>query len=188
MFHQMSTMKTLWKTVKARTTTTPPKAPNQMGGELGDPRSTSTVAIPDTDGHPIETNATYGSKEQKPERRHGRDPLHPAQCEVEQGVTPDILHPSPGVPRENPGSVEQSGVFAGLSSRRSRVQIPSFPLTEIDRSRLRGQVAQLVERRSEKPEVDGSTPSLTTTTQYEDGPDSKSGPSSRIKNHGVKDS
>ena len=62
-----------------------------------------------------------------------------------------------------PGSVEQSGVFVGLSSRRSRVQIPSFPLTEAPPGfGLGGQVAQSVERRSEKPEVDGSTPSLTT--------------------------
>src|SRR5690606_11701759 len=71
---------------------------------------------------------------------------------------------SVGVPAESPGGVEQSGVFAGLSSRRSRVQIPSSPPTEELRTSLRygGQVAQLVERRSEKPEVDGSTPSLTT--------------------------
>ena len=63
-----------------------------------------------------------------------------------------------------PGSVEQSGVFVGLSSRRSRVQIPSFPPTESPPGfGLGGQVAQSVERRSEKPEVDGSTPSLTTT-------------------------
>jgi hypothetical protein len=36
------------------------------------------------------------------------------------------------------------------------------PANRICKDRLNGQVAQSVERRSEKPEVDGSTPSLTT--------------------------
>ena len=61
----------------------------------------------------------------------------------------------------------KSGVHAGLSSRRSRVQIPSLPPHHTPGHQsgreVQGQVAQLVERWSEKPEVDGSTPSLTTT-------------------------
>lgn len=76
----------------------------------------------------------------------------------------EIYFPGPTLVGATPGSVEQSGVFVGLSSRRSRVQIPSFPPTESPPGfGLGGQVAQSVERRSEKPEVDGSTPSLTTT-------------------------
>ena len=59
------------------------------------------------------------------------------------------------------------GVHAGLSSRRSRVQIPSSPpLPDHKIGEVRGQIAQSVERRSEKAEVDGSTPSL--TTRYEE--------------------
>ena len=79
----------------------------------------------------------------------------------------DILGRSHPDSRVSHGSVEQPGVFAGLSSRRSRVQIPSFPPTpSLAKMGLLGQVAQLAERRSEKPEVDGSTPSLTTITPY----------------------
>ena len=59
----------------------------------------------------------------------------------------------------------KSGVHAGLSSRRSRVQIPSSP-PKVPRWHLfgaaHGQVAQSVERCSEKAEVDGSMPSLAT--------------------------
>ena len=61
------------------------------------------------------------------------------------------------------GGVVKSGVHAGLSSRRSRVQIPSLPPPVVRAAaRARGQVAQLEERRSEKPEVGGSIPPLTT--------------------------
>ena len=45
---------------------------------------------------------------------------------VEQPSPTDILHRSPALAGA-PGRVEQPGVFAGLSSRRSRVQIPSCP-------------------------------------------------------------
>ena len=57
----------------------------------------------------------------------------------------------------------KSGVHAGLSSRRSRVQIPSLPPHPVFTIGCNGQVAQLVERWSEKPEVGGSIPPLTTT-------------------------
>ncbi len=69
------------------------------------------------------------------------------------------------------GGVVKSGVHAGLSSRRSRVQIPSLPPAQRLEScsiaisgKIRGfgQVAQLVEHRSEKPGVGGSSPPLTT--------------------------
>jgi hypothetical protein len=74
------------------------------------------------------------------------------------------------------GPVVQLGVHAGLSSRRSRVQIPSGPLTvspptffgstEALRfsvsSTAQGRIAQLVERTPEKREVTGSTPVPTT--------------------------
>ena len=56
----------------------------------------------------------------------------------------------------------KSGVHAGLSSRRSRVQIPSLPPHPVFTIGCNGQVAQLVERWSEKPEVGGSIPPLTT--------------------------
>ena len=66
----------------------------------------------------------------------------------------------------------QFGVHAGLSSRRSRVQIPSGPpsrSTEMICRPVRpratgrqGRVAQLVERAPEKREVTGSTPVPTT--------------------------
>ncbi len=55
------------------------------------------------------------------------------------------------------GPVVQLGVHAGLSSRRSRVQIPSGPPVS------HGRVAQLAERAPEKREVTGSTPVPTTT-------------------------
>ena len=55
----------------------------------------------------------------------------------------------------------QFGVHAGLSRRRSRVQIPSGPPTP--RSRDLGRVAQLAERPPEKRKVTGSTPVPTTT-------------------------
>ena len=58
-----------------------------------------------------------------------------------------------------PGPVVQLGVHVGLSSRRSRVQIPSGPQTDIS---VGGRVAQLVERAPEKREVTGSTPVSTT--------------------------
>ena len=87
----------------------------------------------------------------------------PAQRDLEHHRPTDILPTSYPASRVRLGSVEQSGVFAGLSSRRSRVQIPSFPPTRFRHGfGLGGQVAQSVERWSEKPEVDGSTPSLTT--------------------------
>ncbi len=54
----------------------------------------------------------------------------------------------------NVGPVVQLGVHAGLSSRRSRVQIPSGPQSQMPY----GLVAQLVERTPEKREVTGSTP------------------------------
>ena len=68
------------------------------------------------------------------------------------------------------GGVVKSGVHAGLSSRRSRVQIPSLPpYPERSGHPVRapwlqrtGQVAQMVEHRSEKPGVGGSIPPLTT--------------------------
>ena len=65
----------------------------------------------------------------------------------------------------------QLGVHAGLSSRRSRVQIPSGPRAELavaegalgtDSLATRGRVAQLAERAPEKREVTGSTPVPTT--------------------------
>ncbi len=65
------------------------------------------------------------------------------------------------------GGVVKSGVHAGLSSRRSRVQIPSLPPSSnarVARPERFGQVAQLVEHRSEKPGVGGSIPPLTTTS------------------------
>ena len=90
----------------------------------------------------------------------------PAPLDIEQAVTTDILPRVAGPRWQSPGRVEQSGVFAGLSSRRSRVQIPSCPPPQSARSEVPGQVAQSVERRSEKPEVDGSTPSLTTIQSH----------------------
>ena len=66
-------------------------------------------------------------------------------------------------PARGRGPVVQFGVHAGLSSRRSRVQIPSgpplssSPLPSGDR-RQHGWVAQLAERAPEKREVTGSTP------------------------------
>ena len=90
------------------------------------------------------------------------------------GLTRDDTH----------GPVVQFGVHAGLSSRRSRVQIPSGPplgyrpSDTVARKRsgplgsprprastggpVRGRVAQLVERAPEKREVTGSTPVPTT--------------------------
>jgi hypothetical protein len=62
----------------------------------------------------------------------------------------------------------QLGVHAGLSSRRSRVQIPSGPPpgNPVTAGKLgaahRGRVAQLAERAPEKREVTGSTPVPTT--------------------------
>ena len=64
----------------------------------------------------------------------------------------------------------QLGVHAGLSSRRSRVQIPSGPRTGAAPEDVfaggypvaRGRVAQLAERAPEKREVTGSTPVPTT--------------------------
>ena len=73
-------------------------------------------------------------------------------------------HMSEGRRRPAHGGVVKSGVHAGLSSRRSRVQIPSSP-PKVPRRHLsgfQGQVAQSVERCSEKAEVDGSMPSLAT--------------------------
>ena len=60
------------------------------------------------------------------------------------------------------GPVVQFGVHAGLSSRRSRVQIPSGPPLPLFVRALRGRVAQLAERAPEKREVTGSTPVPTT--------------------------
>ena len=60
------------------------------------------------------------------------------------------------------GPVVQSGVHAGLSSRRSRVQIPSGPQGPSTGGRDFGRVAQLAERAPEKREVTGSTPVPTT--------------------------
>ena len=68
-----------------------------------------------------------------------------------------------GVRRVN-GPVVQFGVHAGLSSRRSRVQIPSGPQRAgTVTSTTPGRVAQLAERAPEKREVTGSTPVPTTT-------------------------
>ena len=64
--------------------------------------------------------------------------------------------------RAQHGPVVQLGVHAGLSSRRSRVQIPSGPPAASTRSAERGRIAQLVERAPEKREVTGSTPVPTT--------------------------
>ena len=82
------------------------------------------------------------------------------------------LRPGNGVRRRNPrvpapeGPVVQFGVHAGLSSRRSRVQIPSGPLWSNDHRRRPGntwgRVAQLAERPPEKRKVTGSTPVPTT--------------------------
>jgi hypothetical protein len=55
----------------------------------------------------------------------------------------------------------QFGVHAGLSSRRSRVQIPSGPPGPLLGPEI-GRVAQLAERAPEKREVTGSTPVPTT--------------------------
>ena len=86
--------------------------------------------------------------------------------------------------RHPPGGVVKLGVHAGLSSRRSRVQIPSLPQIAVLWDRyLVGQVAQLAERRSEKPEVGGSTPPLTTrsrTSRGRQGSVSPHQPPSRI--------
>ena len=95
----------------------------------------------------------------------------------------------PAVTCRPPGPVVQPGVHAGLSSRRSRVQIPSGPLlcrgwcssagpgccgspsgTTVSLAaiwsrpgnRASGRVAQLVERAPEKREVTGSMPVPTT--------------------------
>jgi hypothetical protein len=92
------------------------------------------------------------------------------------------------------GPVVKSGVHAGLSSRRSRVQIPSGPQQGPLVAELRqvvllfwetstsaegstnpyGRVAQLAERPPEKRKVPGSTPG--TTTKKSDGSSGKPGP------------
>jgi hypothetical protein len=59
------------------------------------------------------------------------------------------------------GPVVQFGVHAGLSSRRSRVQIPSGP-QPLTSGIHNGRVAQSVERAPEKREVAGSMPAPTT--------------------------
>jgi hypothetical protein len=67
------------------------------------------------------------------------------------------------------GPVVQLGVHAGLSSRRSRVQIPSGPQCGCPTreggplTSNSGQIAQSVERTPEKREVVGSIPTLTTS-------------------------
>ncbi len=67
------------------------------------------------------------------------------------------------------GPVVQLGVHAGLSSRRSRVQIPSGPQCGCPTRKggpltsNSGQIAQSVERTPEKREVVGSIPTLTTS-------------------------
>ena len=75
----------------------------------------------------------------------------------------------------------QLGVHAGLSSRRSRVQIPSGPLARVSGTPENdyGRVAQLVERAPEKREVTGSMPVPTTTSSRRDphcGAHLKAGP------------
>ncbi len=73
----------------------------------------------------------------------------------------------------SPGPVVKSGVHAGLSSRRSRVQVPSGPLQGRREAALcaervpvlgarHGRVAQLAEHTPEKRGVRGSTPRSTT--------------------------
>ncbi len=81
-----------------------------------------------------------------------------------------------GVQHISPGPVVKSGVHAGLSSRRSRVQVPSGPLggrrkaafaTErlVTPASRHGRVAQLAEHAPEKRGVTGSTPVSTTSRQ-----------------------
>src|SRR5215212_152339 len=65
------------------------------------------------------------------------------------------------------GPVVKSGVHAGLSSRRSRVQVPSGPLTHLGGAA--GRVAQSAERPPEKRKVTGSTPVSTTTIRPAQG-------------------
>ena len=72
-----------------------------------------------------------------------------------------------GVHINTTGPVVKSGVHAGLSSRRSRVQVPSGPqrhrCAKAQRERADGRVAQSAERPPEKRKVPGSTPGSTTS-------------------------
>ena len=68
----------------------------------------------------------------------GFDATAMSPCDVEWRPVGEILLWAYSV-GATPGSVEQSGVFVGLSSRRSRVQIPSFPPT----GSLRGSVREV---------------------------------------------
>ncbi len=74
------------------------------------------------------------------------------------------------------GPVVQLGVHAGLSSRRSRVQIPSGPQCGCPTRKggpltsNSGQIAQSVERTPEKREVVGSIPTLTTSVNQRKRP------------------
>jgi hypothetical protein len=79
-----------------------------------------------------------------------------------------------GVHITTTGPVVKSGVHAGLSSRRSRVQVPSGPqrhrCARARRQRADGRVAQSAERPPEKRKVPGSTPGSTTTVCPMDDP------------------
>ena len=87
-------------------------------------------------------------------RGPGREPLTPGCGRRGVLYTPGLISLDASEASGAPalGGVVKPGVHAGLSSRRSRVQIPSSPQIESPAKRaVRGQVAQLGERRSEKP-------------------------------------